>query len=269
MFKFSFLTAMHQNSTCGAAENVGTTAKPNGIMHVPVRSDRPNTFSNNNSSILSYIQKTVDIPSQTVGPSMFELPDHAFVGPGHEVRPKILSLPNQPSFLTLEIERVAVENVFNLKGIRYFGHCISYAVIASVLLGAIVSRHLSVTDPLAARRDALQSTVTLEKVSTKKTEIAPTWNNIEGINSNKSIDSGRPSLDLCSSSCHSVVQEPEVGSSYVDRNLEHNLVVCSSSGLESQGGDYSTSTSANQQILDLNLALEFQEKLSDPRITAF
>ncbi|KAF3620934.1 hypothetical protein FXO37_33042 [Capsicum annuum] len=242
---------MHQNSTCGAAENVGTTAKPNGIMHVPVRSDRPNTFSNNNSSILSYIQKTVDIPSQTVGPSMFELPDHAFVGPGHEGGFRV---DESPTLLGSEL---------------YFGHCISYAVIASVLLGAIVSRHLSVTDPLAARRDALQSTVTLEKVSTKKTEIAPTWNNIEGINSNKSIDSGRPSLDLCSSSCHSVVQEPEVGSSYVDRNLEHNLVVCSSSGLESQGGDYSTSTSANQQILDLNLALEFQEKLSDPRITAF
>ncbi|KAM3337337.1 hypothetical protein P3S68_031662 [Capsicum galapagoense] len=26
---------MHQNSTCGAAENVGTAAKPNGIMHEP------------------------------------------------------------------------------------------------------------------------------------------------------------------------------------------------------------------------------------------
>ncbi|XP_050916413.1 calpain-type cysteine protease DEK1-like [Lathyrus oleraceus] len=39
-----------------------------------------------------------------------------------------------------------------------WGHCISYAVMASVLLGAAVSRHLSVTNPLAARRDALQST---------------------------------------------------------------------------------------------------------------
>ncbi|KAF3644593.1 hypothetical protein FXO37_21375 [Capsicum annuum] len=97
-----------------------------------------------------------------------------------------------------------------------------------------------------------------------------TWNNIEGINSDKGIDSGRPSLALRSSSCRLVVQDPEVGSSYVDRNLEHNssLVVCSSSGLESQGGDSSTSTSANQQILDLNLALAFQEKLSDPRITS-
>ncbi|PHU27911.1 hypothetical protein BC332_00004 [Capsicum chinense] len=35
MFKLSFLTAVHQNSTCGAAENVGTAAKPNGIMHEP------------------------------------------------------------------------------------------------------------------------------------------------------------------------------------------------------------------------------------------
>ncbi|KAF3614014.1 hypothetical protein FXO38_31770, partial [Capsicum annuum] len=97
-----------------------------------------------------------------------------------------------------------------------------------------------------------------------------TWNNIEGINSDKIIDSGRPSLALRSSSFRSADQEPEVGSSYVDRNLEHNssLVVCSSSGLESQGGDSSTSTSANQQILDLNLVLAFQEKLSDPKITS-
>ncbi|PHU09961.1 hypothetical protein BC332_21821 [Capsicum chinense] len=86
-----------------------------------------------------------------------------------------------------------------------------------------------------------------------------TWTNIEGINSDKRIDSRRPILALHSSSYRSVLQEPEVRSSYVDRNLEHNssLVVCSSSGLESQGGDSSTSTSANQQILDLNLALAF------------
>ncbi|KAM3337335.1 calpain-type cysteine protease DEK1 [Capsicum galapagoense] len=187
----------------------------------------------------------------------------------------------------------------------YFGHCISYAVVASVLLGAAVSRHLSVTDLLAARRDALQSTVIRLRESFRRkdqnssasssegcgssvkcsssadaghlsnatvpcTGDGSTWNNIEGINSDKGIDSGRPSLALRSSSCRSVVQEPEVGSSYVDRNLEHSssLVVCSSSGLESQGGDSSTSTSANQQILDLNLALAFQEKLNDPRITS-
>ncbi|KAM3306469.1 hypothetical protein P3S67_013339 [Capsicum chacoense] len=97
-----------------------------------------------------------------------------------------------------------------------------------------------------------------------------TWNNIEGINSDKSIDIGRPSLALRSSSCRSVVRKTEVGSSYVDRNLKQNssLVVCSSSGLESQGGDSSTSTSANQQILHMNLVLAFQEKLSDPRITS-
>ncbi|PHT67167.1 hypothetical protein T459_31592 [Capsicum annuum] len=397
---------VHQNSTCGAAENVATAAKPNGIMHEPVRADRPNVFSNNSSSVLSCIQTAVDIPSQTAGPSTFELPDHAIVGPGRKggVRvgesptllgselPKILSLHNQPSFLTLETDRAAVENVFNLKGIRalhlgllyvgslvvllvysilygltakesnwlgattsaaviilrssfptywnlgaclygfkllksqvavlfvagtsrvflicfgvhywYFGHCISYAVVASVLLGAAVSRHLSVTDPLAARRDALQSTVIRLREGFRKkdqnssasssegcgssvkrssadaghlgnatvpgTGDGSTWNNIERINSDKSIDSGRPSLAPRTSSCRSVVHEPEVGSSYVDRNLEHNssLVVCSSSGLESQGGDSSTSTSANQQILDLNLALALQEKLSDPRITS-
>ncbi|KAF3654622.1 hypothetical protein T459_28979 [Capsicum annuum] len=196
MFKFSFLTAVHQNSTRGAAENIGTAAKPNGIMHEPVCDDRPNAFSNNSSSVLSY--------------------------------------------------RAAVENVFNLKGIRYFGHCISYAVVASVLLGAAVSWHLSVTEPLAARQDALQSTVIRLKEGFHRKD-----QNSSGINSDKSIDNERPSLALRSSSCHSVVQEPEVGSSYIDRNLEHNssLVVCSRSGLESQGGDSSTSTSANQQIL--------------------
>ncbi|PHT97703.1 Calpain-type cysteine protease DEK1 [Capsicum chinense] len=286
---------VHQNSTCGAAENVGTAAKPNGIMHEPVRADKTNAFSNNSSFVLSCIQTTVDIPSKTAGPSTFELQDHALVGPGREggVRvgesptllgselPKILSLHNQPSFLTLETDRAAVENVFNLKGIRHFGHCISYADVASVLLGAAVSRNLSVTDPLAARRDALQSTVIrlregfrrkdqnssasssegcgssvkrsssadaghLGNTTVPCTGDGSTWNNIERFNSDKSIDNGRPSLAPRSSSCRSVVQEPEVGSSYVDRNLEHNssLVVCSSSGLESQ------------------------EKLSDPRITS-
>ncbi|PHT48902.1 hypothetical protein CQW23_13110 [Capsicum baccatum] len=56
---------VHQNLTCGAAENVGTAAKPNGIMHEPVRPDRPKAFSSNNSSVLSCIQIAVDIPSQT------------------------------------------------------------------------------------------------------------------------------------------------------------------------------------------------------------
>ncbi|PHT49470.1 Calpain-type cysteine protease DEK1 [Capsicum baccatum] len=139
-----------------------------------------------------------------------------------------------------------------------------YVVVASVLLGAAISRHLSVTDPLAARRDALQSTFIrlregfrrkdqhssasssegcgssvkcsssadagqLSNATLPCTGDGNTWNNIEGINSDKSIDR-RPSLALRSSSCRLVVQEPE--------------------------------------ILDLNLALAFQEKLSDPRITS-
>ncbi|KAH0895228.1 LOW QUALITY PROTEIN: hypothetical protein HID58_057657, partial [Brassica napus] len=40
------------------------------------------------------------------------------------------------------------------------------------------------------------------------------------------------------------------------------------SGLESQGYESSTSNSANQQILDLNLALAFQEQLNGPRIAS-
>ncbi|PSR95355.1 Calpain-type cysteine protease [Actinidia chinensis var. chinensis] len=186
----------------------------------------------------------------------------------------------------------------------YLGHCVSYAVVASVLLGAAVSRHLSVTNPLAARRDALKSTVIRLREGFRRKEQngsssssegcassvkrsssaevghlgngavhctgdANSWNNVEGINSDKSVDSGRLSLALHSSSCHSVVQEAETGTSYVDRNYEHNnsLVVCSSSGLESQGCESSASTSANQQVLE-NLALVFQEKLNDPRITS-
>ncbi|CAK9163182.1 unnamed protein product, partial [Ilex paraguariensis] len=187
----------------------------------------------------------------------------------------------------------------------YLGHCISYAVVASVLLGAAVSRHLSVSNPLAARRDALQSTVIRlregfrrkgQNSSSSSSEVcgssvkrsssaevghlgngtthcigdANSWNNVEGINSDKSIDSGRPSTALHSSSCRSIIQEAEVGTSYADRNFDHNgsLVVCSSSGLESQGCESSASTSANQQALDLNLALAFQEKMYDPRITS-
>ncbi|XP_057475056.1 LOW QUALITY PROTEIN: calpain-type cysteine protease DEK1-like [Actinidia eriantha] len=186
----------------------------------------------------------------------------------------------------------------------YLGHCVSYAVVASVLLGAAVSRHLSVTNPLAARRDALKSTVIRLREGFRRKEQnssssssegcassvkrsssaevghlgngavhctgdANGWNNVEGINSDKSVNSGRLSLALHSSSCHSVVQEAEAGTSYVDRNYDHNssLVVCSSSGLESQGCESSASTSANQQVLE-NLALVFQEKLNDPRITS-
>uniref|UniRef100_A0A803QA81 Protein DEFECTIVE KERNEL 1 n=1 Tax=Cannabis sativa TaxID=3483 RepID=A0A803QA81_CANSA len=193
----------------------------------------------------------------------------------------------------------------------YLGHCISYAIVATVLLGAAVSRHFSVSNPLAARRDALQSTVirlregfrskeqnsssnssegcgssmkrsssveagplgsVTEASNRTTTQDANNWNALcrtassqEGINSDKSIDSGRPSLALRSSSCRSVIQEAEVGTSFADKTLDHNnsLAVCSSSGCES-----STSNSANQQTLDLNLAMALQERLNDPRITS-
>nr|XP_043613886.1 calpain-type cysteine protease DEK1 [Erigeron canadensis] len=182
----------------------------------------------------------------------------------------------------------------------YLGHCISYAIVGSVLLGAAVTRHLSVTNPLAARRDALQSTVIrLREGFRRKEQISSSsssevcrsssaetghlgnsahcmgdpnsWNHVEGVNSERSLDSGRPSLALRSSSCRSVVQEAGVGpSSYMERNSEQpcSLMVCSSSGLESQGCESNESISANQQVLDSNLALAFQEKLNDPRITS-
>lgn len=198
----------------------------------------------------------------------------------------------------------------------YIGHCISYAVVASMLLGAFVSRHLSVANPSAARRDALQSTVIrlregfrrkeqnssssssegcgssikrsssaeaghLEpnsRVLGQSTVDASSWNNPflcrttssrEGIVSDKSMDSGRPSVALRSSSCRSVIQEPETVTCFADKHLDHNssLMVCSSGGLDSQGCESSTS-SANQRTLDLNIAFALQERLNDPRITS-
>ncbi|XVF04511.1 hypothetical protein REPUB_Repub05bG0089300 [Reevesia pubescens] len=201
----------------------------------------------------------------------------------------------------------------------YLGHCISYAVVASVLLGAAVSRHFSATNPLAARRDALQSTVIRLREGFRRKEQnssssssdgcgssvkrsssieagyltniiedssrsmvqcsvdSNNWNNLvmcptasfqEGISSDKSIDSGRPSSALHSSSHCSVVQEHEVGTLEKIFDPNSSLLVCSSSVHDSQGCESSTSTSANQQMLDLSLALAFQERLSDPRITS-
>ncbi|KMT14308.1 hypothetical protein BVRB_4g070930 [Beta vulgaris subsp. vulgaris] len=202
----------------------------------------------------------------------------------------------------------------------YLGHCISYLVMASVLLGAAVCRHLLVTNPSAERRDALQSTVirlregfrrkesntsssssegcgsSMKRSSSAEaghlghgvevigriggghcTSDAVGWNHAtlhrttsshEGMNSEKSMDSGRPSLILRSSSCRSVVQDPDVGPSFIEKSLDHNSVVgYSSGGLESQGYDSSTSTSVNF-LPDLNLALAYQEKLNDPRVAA-
>ncbi|CAM8889204.1 unnamed protein product [Rhodiola kirilowii] len=206
----------------------------------------------------------------------------------------------------------------------YLGHCLSYAVVASVLLGAAVLRYISVTNPLAARRDALQSTVirlregfrrkenngsssssegcgsslkhssgidvghlsNVVETASHPSNAAETmhtgglipgsgevanWYNVEGLGttSDKSLDSGRPSLALRSSSCRSIVQEPEIGSAFVDRNMDQNgaSIACSSSGLESRGSDSMASTSIPQN-LEFNFALDLQERLKDPRVTS-
>lgn len=205
----------------------------------------------------------------------------------------------------------------------YLGHCISYVIVASVLLGAAVSRRLSITNPLAARQDALKGTVIRLREgfrrkgqsssssssegcgsSVKRTSSSveaghpgnaieamcrssshcvgegSNWNNLllgranschEVVSSDKSADSGTPSLVIRSSSCHSVVQDSDVTTAFTDKHPDHNssMVVCSSSGLESQGCDSSRSftMSANQQVLE-NMAMVFQERLNDPRITS-
>lgn len=107
------------------------------------------------------------------------------------------------------------------------------------------------------------------------------WNSIpfdrsnscqEGRSSDKNIDSARASLAHRSNSCLSAVQDSETAVVSVDRHGDPtaSLVVCSSSGLESHGCESSGSATAsgNQQLLDLNLAAIFQDRLNDPRISS-
>ena len=95
---------------------------------------------------------------------------------------------------------------------------------------------------------------------------AGSWNNAtmyqttsshEGLNSDKSMDSGRPSLVLHSSSCRFVVQDPDVGLSFAEKSFDQNSMVgYFSGGLESQGYESSTSTSVNH-LPNLNIALAY------------
>eukprot|EP00249_Psilotum_nudum_P000116 c10418_g1_i1 orf=80-892(+) len=120
----------------------------------------------------------------------------------------------------------------------YLGHCIGYAVVASVLLGAAVTRHFSASDATAARRAFLESArVRLREGFRRKgpgscsslseghgssakysSSVDPSqivlWQGVaqgggagvggedghEGLNSARSIDSGRGSLPLHTSS---------------------------------------------------------------------
>ncbi len=73
---------------------------------------------------------------------------------------------------------------------RYLGHCVGYAVVASVLLGAAVVRHFAVVNPSAARRAALEHTVVrLRECSRRK-----------GPGSSSSVSEGRTSSTVRSSS---------------------------------------------------------------------
>jgi hypothetical protein len=72
----------------------------------------------------------------------------------------------------------------------YLGHCVGYAVVASVLLGAAVVRHFAVVNPSAARRAALEHTVVrLRECSRRK-----------GPGSSSSVSEGRTSSTVRSSS---------------------------------------------------------------------
>ncbi|KAF3624604.1 hypothetical protein FXO38_30166 [Capsicum annuum] len=258
---------VHQNSTCGVVENVGTTAKPNGIMHEPVRADRMNAFSNNSSSVLSCIQTTAHLFSLAYKRQLIFL----FKQQGS-------ASSNSICWFTCSTSCIFYPVWSDNKGIKLaWGYNINchdnpcYVVVASVLLDAAISRYLSVTNPLAARRDALQSTIIHLREGFHRKDQNSSASSSKGCGSSVKPSSSADAVHLGNAilpCIGDVVPELELGSSYVDRNLEHNssLVVCSSSGLKSQGGDSSTSASANQQIL--NFALAFQENLSDPRITS-
>lgn len=80
---------------------------------------------------------------------------------------------------------------------RYLGHCISYGVVATVLLGAAVRRHLSVMNPAAARIAALDHTVVRLREGFRK----------KGLGSSSSFSDGRTSSAMRSSS----VEAAQVG----------------------------------------------------------
>ncbi|BFI07497.1 calpain-type cysteine protease DEK1 [Marchantia polymorpha subsp. ruderalis] len=79
----------------------------------------------------------------------------------------------------------------------YLGHCISYGVVATVLLGAAVRRHLSVMNPAAARIAALDHTVVRLREGFRK----------KGLGSSSSFSDGRTSSAMRSSS----VEAAQVG----------------------------------------------------------
>ncbi|KAL0436110.1 UNVERIFIED_CONTAM: Calpain-type cysteine protease DEK1 [Sesamum radiatum] len=155
-------------------------------------------------------------------------------------------------------------------GVHYWflGHCISYAVGICPTWSCRFSS--LITNPSAARRDALESTVIRLREGFRKKEQNCSSSSSEGCGSSVKRSSSADAGHLGNGTGPStVVQETEVGPSYVDKNFDHNssLVACSSSGMESQGCESSASNSVSQ-ALDLNLALAFQEKLSDPRISS-
>ncbi|PKA55512.1 hypothetical protein AXF42_Ash006714 [Apostasia shenzhenica] len=201
----------------------------------------------------------------------------------------------------------------------YLGHCVSYVVVASVLLCAAVSHRLHFLNPLAARQDALRSTVirlregfrwkgqsssssssegcgssvkrssssveggqhAIEAMCRSKSHCAGdgSTSNVLGranscheVNVDKNLDSGRPSLALRSNSCRSVIQDTDAGTAFYDQHLDCNnsLVICSSSGLESQSCESNSSGTnlINQQALDFNLAMVLQDRLNDPRVAS-
>lgn len=139
----------------------------------------------------------------------------------------------------------------------YLGHCISYAVVASVLLGAAVTRHFSASNAAAARRAYLENArVRLREgfrrkgpgscssfsegraSSTKRSSsVDPCQISLlhgvthgvtgsglneahESLNSARCLDSGRPSVALHTSSRPSNVQDSDAGALHGERHVE-------------------------------------------------
>ncbi|EFJ08518.1 hypothetical protein SELMODRAFT_236021 [Selaginella moellendorffii] len=182
----------------------------------------------------------------------------------------------------------------------YLGHCVSYAVVACVLLGAAVCRHLSVVSPSAARRAALQPTVIrLREGFRKRGGSSSSFSEGRDSSAKRSssveatqIGLAFEAMNRSSVKCHqegngtwshqsgaAAVNEDSTESSGTGKALE---ISRSFAGLASafhgsvhhptEGPSIESSASGTQVLehhgLDPSLALAFQEKLNDPRLAS-
>ncbi|XP_078428400.1 calpain-type cysteine protease family [Wolffia australiana] len=179
----------------------------------------------------------------------------------------------------------------------YLGHCISYTIVASVLSGAAVSRHLSVSNPLAERHDALKSTVIRLREGFRRKDQNSSSASSEGCRSSvkcssSSVEAGQLGRPISQNNSQLVTEaggwanssherinsdnsdsgRPSLAvrsSSYrsVVQEPENSASTCQGAVLPSNSSE-SNVRLPNQLALELSLAQVFQERLNDPRIAS-